>query len=204
MSRKRIRNKYWLLAFILFLLVFIEARCQAKSDFTIKAEPYEWTDEMRALEITTEDTGLTIKIIITNPDASEPIVINRLKFEIVLKKEGKTTTFYDFIEISRVYLPPKESCVIFFPVDVRRIEYNILGMYSTTLKYSVEGYSLKPVEPFNPFTFRILSQEQFQEEIQAKARPWVNITIPIKIEITGIAISILAIGIYILWRRKIC
>jgi len=70
------------------------------------------------------------------------------------------------------------------------------------LSYGVKGQIPNPLEPFNPFTFRVLSQEQFDQEIQEGARPFLDIDIPVTIEVTFISVAVAGVAIALYLRRR--
>jgi len=203
------KRKPLLIFMFLLPIMFQVAKCYSSSDIAISAEPYNWSKEMRTLKIVPEDFKLIAKITIINEDSSEPILINELRLELKIEKEGKGSAYPYFMILNSLYLPPKEEVTVFMPIEIYRHEfgYEKLGEYSVTITYEINGKSPKEIEPFNPFTFRVLSKQQFEKEIEEGKTAFIYIG-PFKftlIEISmnsTIAITIVGVVLGILLRKK--
>jgi len=190
--------------FIIFLLVISVLQCWGiSSDLKIVHEQYQWTDDMKRLKITTPEMGLTFKITISN-DGTEPLEINQVLYITVrVETKDRIWSFYRQLQISSLYLPPKEAQYHFVKVDFGGGSQ--IGSYNAKLTYSIGSSSLEgnPIEEY-PFEFRILSPEKLQEEIQQSEGGGININIPVNISIEVIGIGSISVTILaiLLFRKR--
>jgi hypothetical protein len=181
--------------------------CNAQSSgLTVTSKPYQWTDDMNRLGITTPEKGLVFEIIIWNNSTQplqSPYYSNNL-WILILVSSTDTQTSFNFrqeIDINNLYLPPNES-------DVRFVEINNvggvnlqIGSYTATLTWGWGQYSSEqgtPIEPY-PFDFRVMSEQEFQQETQQNNGG--TTSIEIILGIGGILLIICAIY-FVNKRRK--
>jgi len=199
MTMNRTTSLLGLLALTLCILPMFQCKGQT-SDFKIVAEPYEWDDDMKRLKITTPERGLVFKITISN-DGTDAIEINKIYIDVRVESELRMWSFHKQLEINYLYLPPKEVHYRFVEVDFGW--GSIVGSYSAELMYGENVYDVdSPIEPY-PLSFRVLSEEMFQQEIEQN-KGGTTIIIPIEIQITlgGLISFSFAVILFSYLRKK--
>lgn len=203
----------WLCLVILFVLPISISKGQS-SDFKITADPYQfesgvfkqWDNDMVRIGITTKERGLIFKITISNPHQTDSVAIENLRVDTNVRYgDAQSSTFFEQISVSYIYLPPKKDYHIFIPTEFNRAE--VIGSYTAELTY-VKGSSVEQhIEPY-PFQFRVVSEEQFAKEKEQKQTGPVIIIGPWEVKVFdfggGITITIigLALIVYVYRKRK--
>lgn len=199
---------------MLIMFSFVTSECIAQeSDYCIVADAYQyengtfkpWSNDMMRIEITTKERGLIFKIIISNELQTGAVEIEDLKIDVAVKYGDETHhTFFKQVSINYIYLPQNENYEVIVPVTFNRAD--VIGSYTAELTYTVENSDPQHIEPY-PFQFRVVSEEQFEKELEQKKNGLINIgPFEITVEIFGGGITItiisLAVVVYMLRRRK--
>ena len=195
-----------------FLPVF---QCMAQtSDFKIVADPYQvengvfkqWNNDMIRIGITTEERGLIFKITISNQHETNSLTIENLSVDIKVKYGDEIgSRFSKEVSLSYIYLPPKYDYDIFVPVDFGHGD--IIGNYAAELNYQIGYGDWQQIEPY-PFEFRVVSEEQFQKEIEQKKGSPIIIIGPFEVKLLDFSISVSIFSVsaiiigYYLWKKK--
>jgi len=177
------------------------------SALRIEMEPYNWTDDMKQLRITTPEKGIVLKISITNTHDEYDITLRDLWIKITI--EGESQYSHD-IHIDYIYLPPGyvfDLLVVPPPFEKSYTYQNLIGEWSIKAEYEIGNIISEAsvarkgkIEPY-PFEFRVLSQEQFEKEIKERGtRPIINIATNITIQVSAIG-GVSLFVIYYVWRK---
>lgn len=207
------RRRSLLILFILGLCFLPVFQCMAQtSDFNIVADPYQlengvfkpWNNDMIRIGITTEERGLIFKITISNQHETNSITIENLRIDVKVKYGDETySRFFKQVSLSYIYLPPKQDYQVFVPVDFGHGD--IIGSYRAELTYAIGSGNEQPIEPY-PFQFRVVSEEQFQKEIEQKRGGPTIIIGPFEVKIIDLTISVVSASaaaiVYYLWKKK--
>jgi len=202
--------------FILVLLssfLFMIPSYAQFSDFEITADPYqwengtfkEWSTDMIRICITTKERGLIFKITILNENEAEPIEINNLVIDVKVEKEQDSWSFFRQITINYIFIPPKNEHTIFVPIEFSKYG-EVIGSYTVELTYGQGTVVEQHIEPY-PFDFRVVSEEQFQKEIEQKKTGPLIIIGPWEIKLIDFGVSITIIGVggaitFFMWKKK--
>lgn len=194
----RVRFLIYFSAILLLTVPVLQSKAQT-SNLKIVHEPYQWTEDMKRLKITTPELGLTFKITISN-EGTEPLEINHLFINVRVESEERSD-FFRQIQLDYLYLPPKESQYHFVKVSFGGgIQ---VGSYTAKLTYTIGSSLLEgnPIEEY-PFEFRILSDEMLQQEIQQnKGGTTLNLNIYVEITLGGVIAVSVPVGLY-LWNKR--
>lgn len=205
MTMNRIRSLSILFIIALCFTQILECKGRLPSDVKIVAEPYQWNDNMKRLEITTKERGLVFKITISN-DGTESIEINKIYITVSVEPENRIWSFRKQLEINYLYLPPKETHHRFVEVDFGG--GSVIDSYSAELTYGENVYDIdNPIEPY-PFDFEVVSEDEFERRIKENPPP--SLLPPINIDITiefisisiGGTIGLIAVVWYLYKKRK--
>lgn len=204
----------WIIFLCVLPLTFsFISQCLAQvSDLKIEADPFqyendvlkEWSNDMKKIGITTEKRGLIFKITISNVQ-NEPITVEKLEIQVRVRETNEgTSTFFDQVS-TYIYLPPNEKTEVIIPVDFGHGE--VIGSYIAEIQ-RIERYDVaQNIEPY-PFEFRVLSEDQFQKELeQKKEAPFISIgDINITLFDFSISVTIFSVGLvlvlYYLRKRR--
>jgi len=193
--------------------MIVISNCKAQeSGYRIEADPFQyendsfkqWTNDMIRIEITTEERGIIFRITITNKQTNA-LEIENLNIDVHIRNiDDDYNAFHKQISINYIYLPQNEEYSLYVPVTFTR--YDVIGSYKAELSYTEDSSVSQNIEPY-PFQFRILSEDQFQKELEQKKTALFNIgPIEVTIEIFGgmtfVIIGSLAFTIIILRRRR--
>ena len=206
-------KKLIVLCFVVFL-IFIIPQCLAKvSDLTLEADPFqyendvfkEWSNNMKKIGITTEERGLIFRVTVSNIQ-NEPITVEKLMITVRGERtDSGSNSFFEQVS-DYIYLPPNEKTEVDIPVEFGYGD--VIGSYSAEIQYSGEGlYGTQNIEPY-PFEFRVLSEDQFQKELEQKQdSPFISIgDINITLFEFSAGFSIFSIGLaitlYIIYRKR--
>jgi len=201
--------------FVLSLCFLPVFQCKGQtSDFKITADPYQfengvfkqWDNDMIRIGITTEERGLIFKITISNQHETNSLTIENLSVDIKVKYGDEIgSRFSKKVSISYIYLPPKHDYNVFVPVDFGHGD--IIGNYAAELNYQIGYGDWQHIEPY-PFEFRVVSEEQFQKEIEQKKGSPIIVIGPIEVRLFdfSIGVSIFSVSAiiigYYLWKKK--
>jgi len=199
---------------VLMILSFTVCECKAQeSDFRIVADPYQyenhvftpWTNDMVRIGITTKERGLIFKIVISN-EQTDSVEIEDLEIDVTIKYGDETySTLQKQITINYIYLPQDEQYEVIIPVKFRSSDD--VGSYTTELTYTHRYHGSEAIEPY-PFTFRLVSEEQFQKEIEQKKTGPLIVIGPFEIKLFdfGITITIISIPVVVValyyWKKR--
>ena len=209
------RTRLFLILFVLSLCFFLVFRCMSQtSDFKIVADPYQWendvfkqwNNDMIRIGITTEERGLIFKITISNQHETNSLTIEDLTIYIRVNYGDEAgSRFSKQVSLSYIYLPPKQDYSVFVPVDFGYGE--IIGSYTAELTYAIGSGSEQHIEPY-PFQFRVVSEEQFQKEIEQKKGSPIIIIGPFEVKLFDFSIGVSVVSVsaiiiaYYLWKKK--
>jgi hypothetical protein len=109
---------------LLSFLIFPVLRCNGQSSgLLITSKPYQWTDDMNRLGITTLERGLVLEIIIWNNNTeSYPTYYtpyNGINLQITIEITNKvqpTLAVSEQINVGNLYLPPNGSDIRFLKI----------------------------------------------------------------------------------------
>lgn len=202
-------------------------KCNAQSSsIRITHEEYGWTDDMKRLGITTQDTGVIFKITIFN-EGQLPLRIGYSPSTVYPNPFVEMTSLYISINLvstdtqphyddtkkivfdsdNPLYLPPKESYSRMVQFDHYGLPLPI-GSYTAKLEYSPYALSYgsegTPIEPY-PFTFRVASSDTLQNAIRQDSGAFIQIgSINITLFEFGGSITVFSLGLLAVyfWKRK--
>jgi len=210
----KIQMKLLIALCIIVIPIFLIPYSSAKiSDLKLEADPFqyengvfkEWSSDMKKIGITTKERGLIFRVTVTNTN-DEPYTNDELTVDVRVEKIGSVgSTFHEQVS-NYIYLPPNEKTEIDIPVDFGGGD--AIGSYTAEIQCSGIGYyGTENVEPY-PFDFRVLSEDQFQKELeQKKDAPFISIgDINITLFDFSVGVSVLSIGvaitIFAIWQRR--
>lgn len=177
------RSKFYLLAIfgtMLLLPLFMNSipKCSAQSSaLNITYDEYNWTANMKQVEMTTPKTGLILEITISN-NSTQPLYSPTIYiFLSVTSTSSQYSSFGYTITAGtngELYLPPKQSQVWFVNVfnSTGTESYSPIpfGDYTAQLSYSYSQYPPYPspsgysISPY-PLDFKVESPEVLQQTI---------------------------------------
>jgi len=202
----------WIVFCIVILSLFVIPQCLAQvSDLKIEVDPFQyengdfkaWSNDMKKIGITTEERGLIYRITVSNVE-NEPITVEELTIQVrVERTDSGSNSFFDQIK-NYIYLPYNEKTEIDIPVDFGHRD--VIGSYRAEIQCGEGSDVTQNIEAY-PSEFRVLSEDQFQKELEEKKGTLIDITINVIIEnIVGVTITISlgAIGgiSFFLYRRR--
>lgn len=209
------RTKSLLVLFLLGLCTLRIFECIAlTSDLDIVADPYQfeddvvkqWSNDMIRIGITTEERGLVFKIAISNQHETDSLTVESLEIDVRVKYgEEVSSRFLKHIALSYIYLPPRTDHQVFVPVDFGHGD--VIGSYKAEVTYTKGSSSEQHIEPY-PFEFRVVSEAQFQKEIEQKKGSPIIIIGPFEVKVFDLSIGISVVSVpivlvlYYLWKKK--
>jgi len=187
------------LCLVLFPILIV-SQCSAHvSDLKIEVDPFqcensvlkEWSSDMKKLDITTKERGLTYRITVTNV-VDEPVTVDKLTIQVSVTKIGKISGFFKEIN-TYINLQPNEKDYFNVTVDFGNSQ-DILGSYVTEIQ-RVEGISKTYDLEAYPSEFKVVSEDQFEKEIEDKVDALFSFgDVYITVELVSIGIVITLIG----------